>query len=48
VVSYLLAPGYFAGLLERCRADVVLPPLLSPHQEPPPELVDLVLERYRA
>ncbi|GAB3567978.1 sirohydrochlorin chelatase [Spelaeicoccus albus] len=29
VASYLLAPGYFASLLERTGADVVTPPLLA-------------------
>lgn len=48
VITYLLAPGYFAGLVERCRADVIVPPLLTAYQPPAAELVDLVLDRYRA
>jgi sirohydrochlorin ferrochelatase len=45
VATYLLAPGYFADLAARCGADVVTPPLLVTGEPPPPELVDIVLER---
>ncbi|HWU47953.1 MAG TPA: CbiX/SirB N-terminal domain-containing protein [Humibacter sp.] len=47
VCSYLLAPGYFQDLTEASGADVVTSPLLLPH-DTPPELVDIVLERYAA
>lgn len=47
VSSYLLAPGYFADLVARCRPDVLGAPLLDPNQTPPRELVDIVIERYR-
>lgn len=46
VATYLLAAGFFSGLVSASRADVVTPPLLSPAEPPAPELVDLVLERY--
>ncbi|MCW2131430.1 sirohydrochlorin chelatase [Arthrobacter sp. VKM Ac-2550] len=46
VAAYLLAPGYFASLAASCGADIVTEPLLVPDQEPPAELVNLVLERF--
>ena len=48
VASYLLAPGYFQDLAERAGADVVTPPLLVADEPVPPELVEIVLERYDA
>jgi len=41
VSSYLLAPGYFYGLLRAAHADLLTTPLL-PH----PAIADLVLRRY--
>lgn len=46
VASYLLAPGYFAGLAARAGGDVTTAPLLKPDSPVPAELVDLVLDRY--
>lgn len=46
VSSYLLAPGYFAGLARVTTADVTSAPLLLPHGDPPAPLVELVLHRY--
>ncbi|NMR30373.1 sirohydrochlorin chelatase [Crystallibacter degradans] len=46
VATYLLAPGYFASLAAGCGADIVTEPLLVADQEPPAELVNLVLERF--
>ncbi|POH64202.1 cobalamin biosynthesis protein CbiX [Cryobacterium zongtaii] len=46
VATYLLAPGYFAGLAERCGADVVSRPLLVDGEAPPRELVDVVIDLY--
>lgn len=46
VASYLLAPGYFASLAAGSGADLVSRPLLVPDEEPPKELVDLVLDRF--
>jgi sirohydrochlorin ferrochelatase len=46
VASYLLAPGYFASLAAGCGADLVSLPLLVPDEEPPKDLVDLVLDRF--
>lgn len=48
VASYLLAPGYFQTLTERAGGDVTTGPLLLPGAEAPGELVDVVVERYRA
>ncbi|WP_156742412.1 sirohydrochlorin chelatase [Occultella aeris] len=48
VATYLLAPGYFADLAAGCGADVVTAPLLVDGEQPPAELVDLVLDRYLA
>lgn len=53
VASYLLAPGYFQGLLEKADADITTTPLLpAPGDiERPPaspeELVEIILDRYR-
>jgi sirohydrochlorin ferrochelatase len=46
VSTYLLAPGYFADLAHSTTADVTSAPLLRASEEPPAELVELVLERY--
>ncbi|WP_241978619.1 CbiX/SirB N-terminal domain-containing protein [Cryobacterium sp. TmT2-59] len=48
VSSYLLAPGYFQGLVERAGADVVTRPLLVPNEPAPGLLVELVTGRYRS
>lgn len=48
VASYLLAPGYFHDLAATAGADVVAEPLLVPHEPPPPQLVEIVIDRYRA
>ncbi|TFD27601.1 cobalamin biosynthesis protein CbiX [Cryobacterium cryoconiti] len=44
--SYLLAPGYFQGLVEKSGADVVTRPLLVPDEPAPLYLVDVVVSRY--
>ncbi|WP_210481246.1 nitrite reductase small subunit NirD [Naasia sp. SYSU D00948] len=46
VASYLLAPGYFATLAARAGGDLTSRPLLVDDEEPPAELVDIVVERY--
>ena len=46
VATYLLAPGYFAGLAENCGADAVSRPLLVDGEAPPQRLVDVVLDLY--
>lgn len=46
VATYLLAPGYFADLARSTTADVTTEPLLRAGDEPPRELVELVLDRY--
>lgn len=48
VLSYLLAPGYFADLAAAAGGDLTAPPLLSADEPVPAELVDIVLERHRA
>jgi sirohydrochlorin ferrochelatase len=47
VATYLLAPGYFAGLLQRSDADAVTAPLLD-GGPPDPRLVQLVVDRYES
>lgn len=47
VSTYLLAPGYFAGLAAAAGADMVTAPLLAAGEPAPHELVDLVIDRYR-
>lgn len=47
VATYLLAPGYFADLAAACAPDLLSKPLLVPGENPPQELVDLVVKRYR-
>ncbi|HAM27229.1 MAG TPA: cobalamin biosynthesis protein CbiX [Microbacteriaceae bacterium] len=47
VASYLLAPGYFAGLARSAGADVVSAPLLGEHGDPPTALVEIVIDLYR-
>jgi sirohydrochlorin ferrochelatase len=46
VATYLLAPGYFAGLAANCGADAVSAPLLVDGAAPPQELVDVVVDLY--
>ncbi|MET0955569.1 MAG: CbiX/SirB N-terminal domain-containing protein, partial [Cryobacterium sp.] len=46
VATYLLAPGYFAGLAADCGADAVSAPLLVDGEAPPRELVDVVIDLY--
>ncbi|MGO4784418.1 sirohydrochlorin chelatase [Cryobacterium sp. W22_MBD10_FK3] len=46
VATYLLAPGYFAGLAENCGADAVSRPLLVDGEAPPRHLVDVVVDLY--
>ncbi|MFC9917089.1 sirohydrochlorin chelatase [Agromyces binzhouensis] len=45
--SYLLAPGYFQDLAASAVPDVLAEPLLRP-DDAPPELVDVVLDRFAA
>ncbi|MEG3615835.1 sirohydrochlorin chelatase [Isoptericola haloaureus] len=46
--SYLIAPGYFQTLAERAGGDLTTPPLLPADAPAPPELVEIVVDRYRA
>ncbi|MRG59088.1 cobalamin biosynthesis protein CbiX [Agromyces sp. CFH 90414] len=45
VSSYLLAPGYFQDLAAKGGGDLITRPLLDA-DDPAPELVDLVVDRY--
>lgn len=47
-VSYLLAPGYFQSLAERCSADLVTGPLLPADGPTPEALVAIALDRATA
>lgn len=46
VASYLLAPGYFAGLAVAAGGDVTSAPLLTAEDAPPVELVSIVSELF--
>jgi sirohydrochlorin ferrochelatase len=48
IASYLLAPGYFAGLTSAADADLVTAPLLVADGTVPAEIVEVILDRYRA
>ena len=48
VSTYLLAPGYFTDLAHATTADAATAPLLAAGESPPAELVELVVDRYRA
>ena len=48
VSSYLLAPGYFQDLAESAGGDVTTAPLLLPEEPAPQQIVDVVVDRYRA
>lgn len=48
VATYLLAPGYFAGLANSAGADVVSAPLLAEGQGAPDGLVEAVIDLYLA
>jgi NAD(P)H-dependent nitrite reductase small subunit len=46
VASYLLAPGYFAGLAAEAGGDLTSAPLLTAEEAPPAELVSIVSELF--
>jgi sirohydrochlorin ferrochelatase len=48
VSSYLLAPGYFHDLAAAAGGDVTTAPLLVAEQPAPPQIADIVVDRYRA
>ncbi|HWH97852.1 MAG TPA: CbiX/SirB N-terminal domain-containing protein [Pseudolysinimonas sp.] len=48
VSSYLLAPGYFQDLAAAAGGDTITAPLLNPQEPTPTEIVDIVVDRYRA
>lgn len=47
VATYLLAPGYFADLASAAGGDITTRPLLVADEPAAPELVELVVDRYR-
>lgn len=48
VATYLLAPGYFAGLARAAGADLTTEPILATGTAPPEELVEIVADLYDA
>lgn len=46
VVSHLLAPGYFQGLIAQSGADVWTPPLLIDGHAPGQGMIEVVIDRY--
>jgi NAD(P)H-dependent nitrite reductase small subunit len=46
VATYLLAPGYFAGLAVAAGGDLTSAPLLTADDDPPAELVSIVSELF--
>jgi sirohydrochlorin ferrochelatase len=48
IATYLLADGFFAGLTKKVGAHLVTEPLLVEGTQPPQQLVDIIVERYRA
>jgi sirohydrochlorin ferrochelatase len=48
IATYLLADGYFAGLTKKVGAHLAAEPLLVEGTEPPQQLVDIILDRFKA
>jgi sirohydrochlorin ferrochelatase len=48
IATYLLADGYFAGLTKKVGAHIAAEPLLVEGTEPPQQLVDIILDRFKA
>lgn len=46
VATYLLAEGFFASQARKAGADITTKPLLAPHEEPPQELIDIIIEKF--
>lgn len=46
VATYLLAEGFFASQARKAGADVTTNPLLAPHEEPPQELIDIIVDKF--
>jgi sirohydrochlorin ferrochelatase len=47
IANYLLAPGHFADRVAAAGADCASLPLLDGSSEPPAELVEIVVDRFR-
>jgi sirohydrochlorin ferrochelatase len=48
IATYLLADGYFAGLTKKVGAHLAAEPLLIDGTEPPTQLVEIILDRFKA
>jgi sirohydrochlorin ferrochelatase len=48
IATYLLADGYFAGLTKKFGAHLAAEPLLIDGTEPPTQLVEIILDRFKA
>lgn len=48
VSTYLLADGFFAGLTRKVGAHLATEPLLVEGAEPPQQLVDIILDRFKS
>lgn len=48
IATYLLADGFFAGLTKKVGAHLASEPLLVEGTEPPQQLVDIIVDRYKA
>ncbi len=48
ISTYLLADGFFAGLTKKVGAHLASEPLLVEGAEPPQQLVDIIVDRFRA
>ena len=48
IATYLLADGFFAGLTKKVGAHLASEPLLVDGTEPPQQLVNIIIDRYKA
>ena len=48
IATYLLADGYFAALTKKVGAHLAAEPLLIDGTEPPAQLVEIILDRFKA
>jgi sirohydrochlorin ferrochelatase len=48
ISTYLLAEGFFAGLTKKVGAHLATEPLLVEGTEPPQQLIDIIVDRYKA
>jgi hypothetical protein len=48
ISTYLLADGFFAGLTKKIGAHLATEPLLIDGTEPPQQLVEIIVDRYKS